>query len=161
MFPNLLCGVYMYFDRSKELRTYCAQFWRSPSQLQMEVFKAMVIAGYSCLRKEPGTGVGVIDIFFSSRNWDTWREHLFSWHVEGICFVWGQCCALTSNMFVLLSLCSSGIWQIACNKCTKSDYLVWKSESRLRGIRILDGGLGVVCSIALDLWVQSGNLMMS
>lgn len=64
MFPNLLCGVYMYFDRSKELRTYCAQFWRSPSQLQMEVFKAMVIAGYSCLRKEPGTGVGVIDIFF-------------------------------------------------------------------------------------------------
>lgn len=76
MFPNLLCGIYMYFDRSQELRTDCVQFWRSLSQLQMEAFKPMVIVGYSCSRKEPGTGVWRSEILSFQTETRTHREKL-------------------------------------------------------------------------------------
>lgn len=104
MFPNLLCGIYVYFDRSQECRTDCAQFWRSLSQLQMEAFKPMVIVGYSCSRKEPGTGVGRSEILSFQDNLKRETCSVGMWRVPALCET--QCCILTSNMLVPLSLCS-------------------------------------------------------
>lgn len=66
------------------------------------------------------------------------------WRVPALCEA--QYCVLTSKTFIPVSLCSGIIWQTVCNTHTKSDYVMWKSDRRLKGIRTMDGGLGVVCS---------------
>lgn len=140
VFPNHMCVIYMYFDRSQEVRNDCAQFWNSPSQLQMEVFKDMVIAGYRYSTKVLVSKVGVDWWDFCQSDIEPCGDEIWSvgmWKVPALCEA--QYCDLSGKMNVPSNLCCHWIWQIACIKCTKIHYLVWKTVSRPEAIRILGG----------------------